>query len=41
MLNEAAGEATPALITYEEHATWQELNNYISKEGPQPPFQIG
>jgi hypothetical protein len=41
MLNEAAGEATPVLNTYEEHATWQELKHYISKEGPQPPFQIG
>jgi hypothetical protein len=41
MLTEAADEAAPALNTYEEYATWQELKHYISKEGPQPPFQIG
>jgi hypothetical protein len=41
MLIEAADEAAPALNTYEEYATWQELKNHISKEGPLPPFQIG
>jgi hypothetical protein len=37
---DAADNGTPAIKTYEEYTTWKELKQYISKEGPQPPFSI-